>query len=116
MVKKLALIILIGVIVLVAKSHSSLDISAVPGYVGETVTVCGTVDAVKSLPSSFLISFTAKSDKRTATVVIADADLDKFSDLKKTDVNQEVCITGKVILTKDQPQIVLKDAKQIRFK
>ena len=41
------------------------------------------------------------------------ADLAKFTEPEKTYLNKKVCITGKLVLYNDKPQIVVNEAKKI---
>jgi hypothetical protein len=39
--------------------------------------------------------------------------LGKFNEPEKTYLNKKVCITGKIVLYNDKPQIVINEAKQV---
>ncbi|TKC03469.1 asparagine--tRNA ligase [Pedobacter cryotolerans] len=111
--KKLYSLALLQLICIAAKSQSKIEIVAVDKYIGETVTICDSVYTTRALGGLTLINMGAAFPKQLLTVVIYKADLAKFNEPEKTYLNKKVCVTGKLVLYNDKPQIVLNEVKQI---
>ncbi|RZK60217.1 MAG: hypothetical protein EOO91_02215 [Pedobacter sp.] len=106
----LALLLFIGIN---AKSQTKIDIKDISKHIGDTVTICDSVYTTRALNGLTLINLGAAFPKQLLTVVIYKADLAKFTEPEKIYLNKKVCITGKVVLYNEKPQIVLTEAKQI---
>lgn len=111
--KKLTLIILLFTGVIVAKAQNTISIKDISKHIGETVTICDSVYTARALPNLTLLNLGAEFPKQLLTVVIYKADLGKFKEPEKTFLNKRMCITGKLVLYNDKPQIVLNEVKQI---
>lgn len=46
-------------------------------------------------------------------LLIYEEDLAKFAEPEKTYLNKKICVTGKLVLYNEKPQIVLTEAKQL---
>lgn len=81
-------------------------------HVGEQATVCGniagkhTADKAKGKPT--FVDIDGAFPHQTFTVVIWDDDKGKVGDFP---ASGNVCVSGKIAVYKDVPQIVLHDAK-----
>jgi hypothetical protein len=95
------------------KAQTTINIKDVSKHIGETVTICDPVYTTSALPNLTLINLGAEFPKQLLTVVIYKADLAKFKEPEKTYLNKKVCITGKLVLYNDKPQIVVSEVKQI---
>lgn len=112
--KKLTLILFLSVTSLCVKAQKTIDIKDIAKHIGETVTICDSVYTTRALPNLTLINLGAEFPKQLLTAVIYKADLEKFKEPEKLYLNKKVCITGKVVLYNDKPQIVINDPKQIK--
>jgi DNA/RNA endonuclease YhcR with UshA esterase domain len=90
-------------------------------HIGETVTVYGVVKHVfynktgKAQPT--YINFGAAYPDQTFTAVIFGKDLPKFNYSPKQRFTEEtVYVTGKVILYKGKPEIIVTDPAQLEVK
>ncbi|RZJ73710.1 MAG: hypothetical protein EOO47_21965 [Flavobacterium sp.] len=111
--KKLSSLALFLFICLVAKSQTKIDIAAISKHIGDTVTICDSVYTTRALNGLTLINLGAALPRHLLTLVIYKADLAKFTEPEKTYLNKKVCVTGKLVLYNDKPQIVLTEVKQI---
>lgn len=111
--KKATFLTLLLFICFAAKSQTKIDIAAISKHIGETVTICDSVYTTRALGGLTLINLGAAFPKQMLTVVIDKADLAKFTEPDKTYLNKKICVTGKLALYKDKPQLVLTEAKQI---
>ncbi|RZK60455.1 MAG: hypothetical protein EOO91_01430 [Pedobacter sp.] len=111
--KKLSSLALLLFICLAAKSQTKIDIKDIAKHIGDSVTICDSVYTTRALNGLTLINLGAAFPKQLLTVVIYKADLAKFTEPEKTYLNKKVCVTGKLVLYNEKPQIVLTEAKQI---
>lgn len=111
--KKLSSLALFLFICLAAKSQTKIDIKDISKHIGDTVTICDSVYTTRALNGLTLINMGAAFPKQLLTVVIYKADLAKFTEPEKTYLNKKVCVTGKLVLYNDKPQIVVNEAKKI---
>jgi len=111
--KKLTLIILLCTVAVFTKAQTTISIKDISKHIGETVTICDSVYTTRALPNLTLINLGAEFPKQLLTVVIYKADLEKFKEPEKAFLNKKVCITGKLVLYNDKPQIVVNEAKHI---
>lgn len=106
----LALLLFIGI---TAKSQTKIDIKDISKHIGDTVTICDSVYTTRALNGLTVLNLGATFPKQLLTIVIYKADLAKFTEPEKTYLNKKVCVTGKLVLYNDKPQIVVNDVKQI---
>ena len=111
--KKLTLILLCCAFSLFAKAQTTISIKDIAKHIGETVTICDSVYTTRALPNLTLFNLGAEFPKQLLTVVIYKADLTKIKEPEKTYLTKKVCITGKLVLYNDKPQIVVNEPKQI---
>ncbi|TCC88667.1 hypothetical protein EZ428_18695 [Pedobacter frigiditerrae] len=112
--KKLSSLALLLFICLAAKSQTKIDIKDVAKHIGDSVTICDSVYTTRALNGLTLINLGAAFPKQLLTVVIYKADLGKFTEPEKTYLYKRVCVTGKLVLYNDRPQIVVNEVKQIK--
>jgi len=111
--KKLTLIILFCTAFTFTKAQTTISIKDISKHIGETVTICDSVYTTRALPNLTLINLGAEFPKQLLTVVIYKADLEKFKEPEKLYLNKKVCVTGKLVLYNDKPQIVVNEPKQL---
>lgn len=91
------------------------DIREVNKYIGETATICDSVFTTRALGSLIFLNLGVTLSKQLLTDVIYKANLEKLNEPEKTYLNKKICVTGKLVLYNDKPQIVLNEAKQIHI-
>lgn len=111
--KKLYSLALLCFICIAAKSQTKIDIKDSSKHIGDTVTICDSVYTTRALGGLTLINLGAAFPKQLLTVVIYKADLAKFTEPENTYLNKKVCVTGKLVLYNDKPQIVINEPIQI---
>lgn len=104
-----------------AHSQITIPLEDVSKHVGDSVTVCGKVSGVRFLETAkntpTFINLGQVFPNNTLTVVI-------WSDVRKQFETapellfkeKEVCVTGRVELFRERPQIVLKRSNDIKLK
>ena len=107
--------------VFAAGAQKELSIDSLSQHIGDSVTVCTKIysgiylERGKGTPT-FLNAGAAYPNAPLTIVIWADA-REKFKDPPEVFYkDKDVCITGKIILYKEKPEIVLYDEKQIVLK
>lgn len=120
--KKRSCLFLIGLFSFVAAySQTNIKLEDLKSHIGDSVTVCGKVYSGRYLQSSnnspTFLNIGAKYPDQLLTVVIWGDARKEFTGKPEDDyTNKEVCITGKVELYKDKPQIVIRKSSQLKLK
>jgi hypothetical protein len=114
--KKIYFFALFFFAVVTAKSQTVIDVKDVSKHIGETVTICDSVYTARAMSNLTLLNLGAAFPKQLLTLVIYKADLSKFQEPEKTYLNKKICITGKLTLFNDKPQIAITDPNQITLK
>ncbi len=89
-------------------------------HVGDSTTVCGKIFGAKFLENSgkqpTLLNMGAAYPDQPLTILIWGSDRKNFS-YKPEDklVDKEVCITGKILLYRDKPEIIVENESQIKL-
>jgi len=103
---------------IVSHGQQEIKMDELNKHIGDSITVCAKIyggiflDRSKDTPT--LLNAGDKYPNAPLTIVIGPEARQKFKD--KPEVfykDKEVCITGKISLYKDKPQIVLYSEKQI---
>ena len=99
------------------KAQTSIKLEDAAKHIGDSVTVCGKVADMRYFENSknkpTLLNIGAKHPNSLLTVVIWENAralfTSKIEDLK----DKEVCITGRIILYKEKPEIIIDTPGQI---
>ena len=95
----------------------NISIDKINDYIGQTVRVCTKIYGTKELPSVTFLNCGASYPNSPLTTVIFKTDLPNFKNNPAEYYDgKTVCITGKLILYKDKPEIILKNESQIEVK
>lgn len=95
----------------------SITIDKINDYIGQTVKVCTKIYGTKELSSVTFLNCGAAYPNSPLTTVIFKTDLPNFKNNPASYYDgKTVCITGKLILYKDKPEIILKNENQIEVK
>ena len=96
----------------------TVPLDSVQFYEGKTITVCSKVQSTfltKGEKKTTYINFGKPYPNTTFTAVIFEGDLSKFkytpSEYLK---DKQVCLTGKISIYKDKPQMIVSSEEQIK--
>jgi DNA/RNA endonuclease YhcR with UshA esterase domain len=98
-----------------------IPLEEVNKYFGDSITVCGKVSSVRYLENSknspTFINMGASYPNQLLTIVLWGDMRKQFSKTpEELFTNKEVCVTGRIELFKERPQIILKDKDNLRLK
>lgn len=97
----------------------TVPLDSVQFYIGKTITVCSKVQSTfvtKGEKKTTYINFGKPYPNTTFTAVIFASDSSNFKYIPSEYLKAKtVCITGKVVLYKDKPQMIIKKEEQIRI-
>jgi DNA/RNA endonuclease YhcR with UshA esterase domain len=97
----------------------NVSVDSVQYYIGKTITVCDKVygtHVTKSAKSATYLNLGANYPNNKLTVVIFEKDLPSFGYVPSIFLkDKNVCVTGKVLLYKDKPEIIVNDSKSITY-
>lgn len=99
-------------------AQSAIKLEEAKDHIGDSVLICGKVFSARyfetSKGSPTLLNLGAAFPHQLLTVVIWE-DLRKQMPAKPEDyfLNKEICITGKIELYKDKPQMVIRQLGQL---
>ncbi len=97
----------------------TVPLDSVQFYVGKTITVCSKVQSTfvtKGEKKTTYINFGKPYPNNTFTAEIFSSDSANFKYIPSEYLKEKnVCITGKVELYKDKPQIIVKKEEQIKI-
>jgi hypothetical protein len=97
-----------SLIVLPVQNGNTITAEDAINYIGKNVKVCTKVYSVKSLEKVSFIDVGARYPNSTLTIVIFAKDRDKFKpSIEQLYNGKNICITGKVELYKNKPQIIV---------
>ncbi|HZH65761.1 MAG TPA: energy transducer TonB [Flavisolibacter sp.] len=101
------------------KVKSPISLSEIESFIGDSVTVAGKVHTARYFSESktqpTLLNMGAPFPDQILTVVIENADRKYFTvNPEVYYLNKEILVTGKVVLFKSKPQIVIRSKDQIR--
>ena len=100
-----------------ANAQTPVKLEDVSKHVGDSVTVCGKVadmryfENYKNKPT--LLNIGAKHPDAPLTVVIWENGRALFTSKIEDLLNKEICITGRIILYKEKPEIIVEKPEQI---
>jgi DNA/RNA endonuclease YhcR with UshA esterase domain len=100
-----------------ADAQTSIKLEEVGKHVGDSVTVCGKVADMRYFENSknkpTLLNIGAKHPDAPLTVVIWEDARSLFTSKVEDLLNKEICITGRIILYKEKPEIIIEKPEQI---
>ncbi|TMI94629.1 MAG: DNA-binding protein [Bacteroidetes bacterium] len=117
--KSLTLLLLSLIIGLTVRSQVEIKLEDAAKHVGDSVKVCGKVSGIRFMENAkgqpTLINLGAAYPNQLLTVVIWE-DLRKQFDKTPEELfkDKEICITGKIELYRDKPQIVIRSKEQVQ--
>jgi hypothetical protein len=107
-------------ICLVSHSQVTIKLAVVSTHVGDNVNVCGKVAGIRYMENAkvqpTLINIGAAYPNQVLTVVISPEVRKQFEIvLEELFKDKDVCITGKIELYRDKPQIAVSSKGQIQI-
>jgi len=104
----------------VAQVPLTIKLKKVRKHVGELVQVCGSLEGThttKGDKPNVLLNIGRAYPNQILTLIIFHDDISKFPyDPTQLPEGKQVCITGYITLYKGEPEIVLKEAKQLELR
>ncbi|HEX2682575.1 MAG TPA: hypothetical protein VHL77_01505 [Ferruginibacter sp.] len=101
----------------VSHAQTSIKLSEVGSHIGDSVTVCGKIADLRYFENSknkpTFLNVGAKFPNQQLTVVIWETVRTQFSSKVEDLLDKDVCITGRIILYKEKPEIVIDSPGQI---
>ena len=96
----------------------TISLDSVMNYVGKEITLCAKIQSIsvsKREKKTTYINFGKPYPNQTFTVVIFEESLKNFSYIPAEQLkDKNVCITGKIILYKDKPEIIINKEGEIK--
>ena len=89
----------------------TIRIEDAPKHIGETVKICAKVYGHKDMGSMILVNMGGPYPDQLLTLVLRDG----AKSLTDTMDNQSVCVTGRLILYKDKPEIIVTETAQVAY-
>ena len=115
--KKIQLSLLAVIIAASANAQTKIRLEEVSKHIDDSVTVCGLVDDLRYFESSknspTFINIGGKYPNQLLTVVIWGDVRKQFKNNPDELKGKQVCITGRIILFKDRPEIVIAQPEQL---
>ena len=118
--RSLSLFLFFLIIGLAVQSQVEVKLEDAAKHVGDSVKVCGKVAGIRFMENSkgqpTLINLGAAYPNQLLTVVIW-ADMRKQFDKAPEELlkDKEICVTGRVELFRDKPQIVIRNKDQLNI-
>ena len=101
----------------IANAQTTIKLDEVSQHIGDSVTVCGTVADMRYFENSknkpTFLNMGAKYPKQQLTVVIWENVRAQFSGKPEDLKDKQICITGRIILYKEKPEIIIDRPEQI---
>ena len=95
-------------------AQTKIPVDSVSKHIGDSVMVCSEVFGVKSLEKLTFINLGAAYPNAPLTLVIFAKDLPNFKATPEALYsNKKICVTGRLALYKDKPQMVITKPEEI---
>ncbi len=98
-------------------AQTSIKLEDVSKHIGDSVTVCGKVAGMRYFENSknkpTFLNIGANHPNQSLTVVIWENARSLFTSKVEDLMDKEICITGRIILYKERPEIVIERPDQI---
>jgi len=115
--KKITAILFSIFIVVSVTAQTNIKLEDVSKHIGDSVTVCGKVADMRYFENSknkpTLINMGARHPNSLLTLVIWEDARALFTTKVEDLTGKEICITGRIILYKEKPEIIIGKPEQI---
>ena len=100
-------------------AQTKIKLDKVSKHINDSVIVCGTVADVRYFENSdrqpTFLNIGAKYPNQAITIVIWGETRKLFSGKIEDLLNKTICITGRIIVFKERPEIVIENVEQIQI-
>jgi DNA/RNA endonuclease YhcR with UshA esterase domain len=100
-------------------AQTTIKLDEVSKHINDSVIVCGTVADVRYFENSdrqpTFLNIGAKYPNQAITIVIWGETRKLFSGKIEDLLNKTICITGRIIVFKERPEIVIENVEQIQI-
>ena len=119
--KKTGLAVFSLLMAFIASAQQEITIGELDKHVGDSVKICtkiyGGIYLERSKGSPTLLNAGGAYPNAPLTILIWDDTRKKFKEAPETFFkDKDICVTGKVILYKEKPEIIIYDEKQLVVK
>lgn len=101
----------------IANGQTSIRIDEISSHIGDSVIVCGKVSGMRYFENSkdkpTFLNIGAKYPNQQLTIVIWESVRTLFTGKVEDLMDKEICITGRIILYKERPEIIIGKPGQI---
>lgn len=115
--KKISATLVSLFLVAAVTAQTSIKLEEVSKHIGDSVTVCGKVADMRYFENSknkpTFLNIGAKYPDQSLTLVIWETARALFTTKVDDLMNKEICITGRIILFKEKPEIIIERPEQI---
>jgi hypothetical protein len=115
--KKISVTLLTLFIFAAATAQTNIKLEDVSKHIGDSVTVCGKVAGMRYFENSnnkpTFLNIGANHPNQLLTIVIWETTKALFTTKVEDLMDKEICITGRIILYKERPEIVIEKPEQI---
>ena len=98
-------------------AQTSIKPEEISKHIGDSVTICGKVDDMRYFESSknspTFLNINGKYPNQVLTVVVYGEVRKQFTGQFEELKDKQVCITGRIILYKERPEIIIGEPGQI---
>lgn len=98
-------------------AQTKIKINEVSQHIGDSVTVCGKVSDIRYFENSknkpTFLNIGAKYPNQQLTLVIWESVRALYNGKVEDLFDKEICITGRIILYKEKPEIIIEKPEQI---
>lgn len=117
--KKLLATLFYLFIVAQVTAQTNIKLEEVSKHIGDSVTVCGKVADMRYFENSknqpMFLNMGDKYPNQQLTVVIWGDIRKQFREQPENLLNRQICITGRIILFKEKPEIVIDGPEKIKI-
>ena len=101
----------------IANAQTAIKAGEISQHIGDSVTICGKVNDLRYFESSknspTFLNIDGKFPNQVLTVVIWGETRKQFTGKIEDMKGKQICITGKLILYKERPEIIIGSPEQI---
>lgn len=101
----------------ITNAQTKINLDDVSKHIGDSVTVCGPVASIRYFENSnrkpTFLNIGDKYPNQKITLVIWEDVRKNFKEAPESLLNKKICITGRIILYKEKPEIVIERPEQV---
>lgn len=115
--KKISATLILLFIITISTAQTSIKLEDVSKHIGDSVTVCGKVAGMRYFENSknkpTVLNIGLNHPNQLLTIIIGETTRTLFTTKVEDLMDKEICITGRIILYKERPEIVIEKTEQI---